>query len=579
MKRFFAVAFCLLMIVSCVGCMREQEPPKKTYEEQKTLYADIIARYTELLNAKNNGSEVVPVYTDEMGESARCIEDTLVGIVNAARNEEKLKELGYGFKDVDGNGTPELLILTKYASVHAIFTLSSDQPVLLESAYGDTNDCTFTLSGYIFVPKYSDDGNKFAYYVYHLDDGELVCDTVFGKQRKESIEYFKIVDGETVIIDENDFITLEYQYGYPPTGDYGQTQKLLSPRIYLPLANTAADQNTPIADFSSYETILETFKAILNLSEDFNRLAWVSGEYDDLFSFPNDISYEYYNRFLRYARTFSLDMGYDEVDLNGDGVDELLLLNEDYAIRAIFTQKNGVPVMLYGLDLSFAWIDELGYIHVDKEESYELTYSLYEFSKDGEFKQIYSIRVASDGAFFGEYYLTRDGKTEVAPYEQCREIYDEYCCYSERFDANEYTRSVCKLEYTPIVEKTDDKFALAHDKVWYNYSNMEETTGHEFAWDSTYITFENASDTQVTLNFKYKFVYYYPDPERNNTSLAEITESFLSVTAHKENDVLVFDENGIKGRIELGYDRLWLVIEESTDSRFAVGYHCLEIDD
>lgn len=569
---------CLCIFLTVVSCSKvPEQPPQKTYDEQKELYADIIARYTELLNAKNNGSEVVSVYTDAMDDSAKHIEDTLVGTVNAARNDEKLKELGYGFKDLDGNGTPELLLLTKYATVHAFFTLSNDLPVLLESAYGDTNECTFTLSGYVFVPKHSDDGNKFEYYVYHLDHGELVCDSVFGKQRKDNIEYFKIVDGETVTIDENAFLTLQYQYGYPPTGDYGQTKKLLSPRIYLPLANIAADHNTPIADFSSYVAILETFKAILNLSEDFNRLAWVSGEYDNLFSFPNDISYEYYNRFLRYARTFSLDLGYDEVDLNGDGVDELLLLNEDYAIRAIFTQKNGVPVMLYGLDHSFAWIDELGYIHVDNEESYDLTYSLYEFSKDGEFKQIYSIRAVSNGYFFAEYYLTRDGRPDVATYEQCRELLNEYRCYSEPFEPNEQTRNVTKLSYTPINETSEDPVKSALSELWYKSATLEKTTGNEYgAYGQTYIRFGDMKDSKVEVDFKYVYLYYTPDPERENYAIDNTEKSYLSVTARLDDGFLLFDENGIKGRIEIGTGCVWLVIEERTDSRFAVGYHCLD---
>ena len=49
-----------------------------------------------------------------------------------------------------------------------------------------------------------------------------------------------------------------------------------------------------------------------------------------------------------------------------------------------------------------------------------------------------------------------------------------------------------------------------------------------------------------------------------------------SSNVYFENGEWIFNENGIKGRIELGKKYVWLVIEESTDSRFAVGYHCLE---
>ena len=56
----------------------------------------------------------------------------------------------------------------------------------------------------------------------------------------------------------------------------------------------------------------------------------------------------------------------------------------------------------------------------------------------------------------------------------------------------------------------------------------------------------------------------------------ETTESTLTVTARKENGVFVFDENGIKGRLEFLSTRLWIIIEESTDDRFPTGAYCYE---
>lgn len=50
----------------------------------------------------------------------------------------------------------------------------------------------------------------------------------------------------------------------------------------------------------------------------------------------------------------------------------------------------------------------------------------------------------------------------------------------------------------------------------------------------------------------------------------------MSVNARKEGDVFVFDESGVKGRIEFGETYVWLIITESTDQRFIVGYHCYE---
>ena len=111
---------------------------------------------------------------------------------------------------------------------------------------------------------------------------------------------------------------------------------------------------------------------------------------------------------------------------------------------------------------------------------------------------------------------------------------------------------------------------------------MEETTGKNSAYYAIYMTLENVTDTQMDVNFKYAFTYYYKDPNQESTVpgvsyyIPDTTESFLKVTAHKENGVFVFDENGIKGRIEFGEIYQWIIIEESTDQRFPVGAHCYD---
>ena len=66
-------------------------------------------------------------------------------------------------------------------------------------------------------------------------------------------------------------------------------------------------------------------------------------------------------------------------------------------------------------------------------------------------------------------------------------------------------------------------------------------------------------------------------PEKLHYLLDEITESYLDFTAHAEDGLFVFDKNGIKGRLEFGYKHVWLVIEESADSRFPVGHQCYDI--
>ena len=59
-----------------------------------------------------------------------------------------------------------------------------------------------------------------------------------------------------------------------------------------------------------------------------------------------------------------LSCGYAIKDLNGDGVDELVLLTNDYMVCAIFSIADGNPVLLGNYRTRHrAWIDEKGWIH------------------------------------------------------------------------------------------------------------------------------------------------------------------------------------------------------------------------
>ena len=218
------------------------------------------------------------------------------------------------------------------------------------------------------------------------------------------------------------------------------------------------------------------------------------------------------------------------------------------------------------------WLDDQGLIHVDNNGYDELEYSVYEFTKDGDYNLVYSILL---DALYNRY-LTENGKTERITYEDSMTLYyDEYCCYPEPFTNYEHTRNVSNLTYTPLTEPEKDLIKVDAGKTWRKTANLEKTTGNKYgAYGNTYATFSNATDTQMNVHFRYEFISYYPDPDRENYVLDDVTETFLDVTARAENGAFVFDEGGIRGRIEFGNKYIWLIIEKSTDERFAVGHHC-----
>ena len=578
MKRVGTVLICVFLMLSTVACSANPEvTPQKSYEEQKLLYDNIIAQYTSLLTAKQTGDDLPVTDTTGMSQREIAISETLYGLVNACKDAPGAENLGYGYKDLDSNGTPELILLTKFTSIRAIFTISDDAPVLLEANYGMGNTFDFATKNRFFMLRstVNDHIEEATFYTCHVAGDKMAYDAIYGKvydrDRKEILETFRVSDGNRVSISEDAFNELYREYKKTTVPGYITDSKLFAPRICFPLKDNVTNENLPVADFSSYAAIRETYKKISTCLDKFESIQWDFGEYDNLFTFPNDLAFEYYIRLLYAAYHGAYGVGYDEIDLNGDGRDELVLLNEDFRIKAIFTQKDGVPVLLDAFAYETCWLDDKGLIHVDNEQYYELEYNLYEFTRDGEYNLIYSILAAENG----NRYLTQNGKTEKISFEKSLELYyDDYCRYSKPFEPYEQTRNVSNITYTPLASANVDLVDAAIEQTWHKYANLEKTSDKEFARSNTYVTFENATDTQMTISVKYTFTYSYPDPERENYLLDETTESVLKITADKENGMLIFDENGVKGEVEFGHNYLWIIIDESTDQRFPVGNHC-----
>ncbi len=567
------------------------EEPQKTYQE---VYADIISQYTALLTAKQKGEALVAPNTDGMDADQAAIVQTVFQIVDRM-NKDYVEKYGYGYKDCDNNGIPELILFPEYGrAVKAIFTVSGGKAVLLASNLNDPaniyfseKNIFFSKSGLFLMMQGEEDGSvaTATYSYFRVAGDKLAYETVYGEvydyEKKEILENFQMVNGERVSIDREAFMELNLEYmqisdGFTNMG----ILKLQAPRIYLPLVDQGIDETRPVADFSSYAAIIKTVKAISedDMFDAFHYQEWENGKYDHLYACPTETDFDYYNRFLYilYRGSYS-PLGYDEIDLNGDGKDELVFLTEDYTIEAVFTQKNGIPVMLKSLLQSEdGWLDEDGYIHIDRGDFNELEYSVYKVAENSGFELVYDIFVSERGGRF----LTRDGKREQITFEESLEIHDEYCCYPEAVDPNEYTRTVSDLTYTPLTDLYYDpvEYAAQDGITWKSFADWDGPVGTK-TWfiREIYVTFENLTDDSVDVNFEYVLTRYYPDPDRENYSLSETTESSLKVTAHRANG-FYFEEGSICGRIEFHSEYIWIIIEESDDERFPEGYHCYRKD-
>ena len=193
---------------------------------------------------------------------------------------------------------------------------------------------------------------------------------------------------------------------------------------------------------------------------------------------------------------------------------------------------------------------------------------MYNFSKDGEYKLLDSAIIASNG----KYYRTKDGKTstvtldEIKAFRASYQFSDGY--YSE--EDFERIRNEGVLNFTPFDNDLSALLKVGTELEWARSVSFD-TYPPEYA--TTYITFENASDTGAKICFNYVYTSHYPDPEKENHYLSSQEESLIEATGQIVDGVMHFEAKDFKGKIEFGKSRLWLIIEESSDSRFPEGHH------
>ena len=118
---------------------------------------------------------------------------------------------------------------------------------------------------------------------------------------------------------------------------------------------------------------------------------------------------------------YRLAFGYAIKDINGDGVDELVLLKEDYTILAIFTCVDGKPIMVGGYDyykftttrpyLTNCWIYGDGTIYTSDLSGFD-RFRVYRIAEDGK-----SLETVADYGW--SLYMDYTINSSITKYYKC----------------------------------------------------------------------------------------------------------------------------------------------------------------
>jgi len=438
----------------CSTCGAE-DPNYIPEDGGKSLYDAIVRDYKDLIAYKRINEELpkkpanAPFYTDALYEVGKLYNPSI--------------EVGYAFKDIDKNGYLELLLMGRESRIYALFTIFDKEPALV---------CVFqdgmgylAPDGTVFYntkPVDSETGvvtnEKF---ITRLESGRLVgisygwTDADGDLATDEDVIYHaSSEDGVKAEISYDEYKQYNiYNYYW----EYSTRLTKLSGLKFEPALPTPTDTDIT-ADFSSYDAIIDTFGKMHSVVANgkYERSFWVAGKYDFGMTFNTEADYHMYNTLLGACvlvqKSSTAKFGYAIKDLNGDGVNELVLLESKYYVLAIFTEVDGVPVLLDSFtDIRTACIDESGNIHVKQGmitgNKNDAEYFVYEVD-GGALVATVAIGVKHNAAGKAErWYKINDGaRTEISA-EEYGALYAEYISDIGTTEFHTYTKNNSALEF------------------------------------------------------------------------------------------------------------------------------------
>ena len=171
-----------------------------------------------------------------------------------------------------------------------------------------------------------------------------------------------------------------------------------------------------------------------------------------------------------FSPIYKLTWGYAKKDLNGDGADELILLNEDDTVIAIFSYVDGKPAVIGGLNGSFpyqhpsledAWIDGDGYIYTTGPRAFEHK-TKYKVAQDGasletvaDYWQVKRMEYEPEVRSVTDYYmLMGDEEIEITESEY-KALDDQHGKYLGQYAGKDVTTEYAGLTFIPLFSEAE----------------------------------------------------------------------------------------------------------------------------
>lgn len=191
------------------------EPPKYVPKNQKFMhYSDIVDMLDELylsVNREKDINELYEAYEIPENRDDRAIFDALHKI------SKKSGYIGYDAEDINGDGYPELVILSDSGKIYGIFTVLEGLPVSV-GAYGDAAreySCFVNEGGEVILNMYAS-GENCVTEICELKNGELSEKLSFGCYDADiddsAVEYYKKEGAIRSVLTYDEYSKLSKKY-------------------------------------------------------------------------------------------------------------------------------------------------------------------------------------------------------------------------------------------------------------------------------------------------------------------------------------------------------------------------------
>ena len=321
------------------------------------------------------------------------------------------------------------------------------------------------------------------------------------------------------------------------------------------------------ANFSSYDEIIRTFKAIVNCFSFYTEEEYLRNEFTSMVDFPSLESeeiykklffsayyyynYDYVDQYLKDGRNY---FGYAIHDINGNGSDELILLNDHYNIIAIFTNYNGKPQLVIDnqpecrIDSAMRiytqeyYVDEVNEYFPNFDRYY--TVKVHELNECDELvviEEYQAINPHDDQGYSFYVDLTQGEGVEIS-----HEVFIEktHGCLNLT-NAPIITKSSVDLNFVRLFSSLKPYIPEINSMHWTRPGHREY---------EVYIN--HLTDESVGIGFLSSASQYAADPY---------------VTAARKGERAYFETEWISGYLEFGLDSVWIVITESQVQSFPCG--------